>query len=237
MRSLVALVALGATLTLCTSPQVQRVMARAPERPQPGTRYLFYLHGKIVEDQGPAAVSPEYGPYEFSAIVRQLADSGFAVISEVRAPDTDPELYADSLTGQVGRLLAGGVPPSDITVIGASKGSVIAMLVSSRLTAPVRYVLLANCNDYIFRRFPLRLHGDVLSIYDAGDSLGQTCRPLFEQSPELGKRQEVRLETGLRHGIIFRPLEAWVRPALAWARGDTVRPRARPPDPRPRLRT
>ena len=210
-----------ATLALCTSPQALRVFDHAPERPQPGTRYIFYLHGRIVEDQGPVAVSPEFGPYEYAEIVQQLADSGFAIISEARGPDTDPELYADSVAAQVHHLLAEGIPPRDITVMGASKGSVIAMLVSSRLAAPVRYVLLANCNDYIFRRFSLQLHGDVLSVYEASDPLGQSCRPLFERSPDLGQRREVRLETGLGHGFIFRPLEVWVRPALAWARDDT----------------
>jgi hypothetical protein len=196
-----------------------RVMPRAPERPAADGRYLFYLHGRIVEDQGVDAVSPEHGPYEYSAIVQQLAASEFAVISEARAPNTHPEVYADSVARQVHHLLASGVHPRNITVIGASKGAVIAMLVSTRLKAAIRYVLIANCNEYIFRTFSLSLHGDVLSIYEAGDPLGQTCRPLLDQSPELGERQEIRLDTGLRHGFIFRPLEAWVRPALAWARG------------------
>ncbi|MGH9379882.1 MAG: hypothetical protein ACRD2Z_04635, partial [Thermoanaerobaculia bacterium] len=152
---------------------------------------------------------------------RSLAAPGFTVISEVRAPDTDPGVYADSVVSRICQLLASGVPPDNITVIGASKGSVIAMLVSSRLTAAIRYVLMASCNEYIFDTFALRLHGHVLSIYEASDELGQTCRSLFDRSPGIGERREVRLETGLRHGFIYRPLEAWVRPALAWARGDT----------------
>ena len=28
-------------------------------------KYLIYLHGKIVEDQGIPAVSPEFGEYEY----------------------------------------------------------------------------------------------------------------------------------------------------------------------------
>jgi hypothetical protein len=121
---------------------------------------------------------------------------------------------------QIQRLLDAGVEPGRVTVIGASKGAVIAMLISTRLSAPIRYVLLANCNDFIFKMFPLSLHGHVLSIYEASDTLGQSCGPLFERSAALGKRHELRLETGLRHGFIFRPLDAWVRPAVAWARGD-----------------
>lgn len=222
MRVALALAAALALTTAARAEAPQGVIPRVPESPDPEGRYLFYLHGRIVEEQGPNAVSAEHGPYEYAAIVRQLAEAGFTVIGEVRARDTDPEAYADAVAAQIGRLLDAGVRPRDVTVLGASKGAVIAMLVSTRLAARVRYVLLANCNEYILGTFSPRLHGDVLSIYDADDPLGQTCQPLFERSPELGERREIRLDTGLGHGFIFRPLEAWVRPALAWAREGGV---------------
>lgn len=194
------------------------VVPRPPERVDIGARYLFYFHGRIVEDQGPDAVSPDYGRYEYRAIVERLAGKGFTVISEARPRDTDPETYAAGVVSQIQHLLTSRVPPASITVIGASKGSVIAMLVSTRLEAPVRYVLMANCNDYVVKTFSPRLHGDVLSIYEESDDLGRTCAPLFARSPALGERREVRLTTGLRHGFIFRPLDAWLEPAVAWAR-------------------
>jgi hypothetical protein len=205
----------GASMSGQTTP-----LARAPERPDANVRYLFYLHGRIVEDQGAEAVSPDYGRYEYAAILQQLAARGFIVVSEVRPRDTDPERYASLVIQQIQQLLAGGVSPRNIAVVGASKGAVIAMLVSTRFAGAIRYVLLANCNDFIFKMFPLSLRGDVLSIYEASDSLGQTCEPLFERSPALGEQRELRLETGLRHGFIFRPLEAWVGPAVSWARGE-----------------
>ena len=225
MRTITAVLALvmwttGAVLDgLSSSGAAQReVLQRAPERPDGSRRYLFYLHGRLVEDHGPDAVSPDYGPYEYSAIIRQLSAEGFTVISGIRPPKTDPQIYSEGVADQIGHLIAAGVAPSHITVVGASKGSVIAMLVSSRLTSAVRYVLLANCNDYVLKAFSLSLHGDVLSIYEDSDDLGRTCVPLFDQSPDLGRRQEVRLTTGLRHGFIFRPLADWLRPAVAWAR-------------------
>ena len=110
-----------------------------------------------------------------------------------------------------------GVSAGHIGVIGASKGAVIAMLVSTQVAIPVRYVLMANCNEFVFKTFSLSLHGHVLSIFEASDELGKTCEPLFERSPELGERREIRLSTGLRHGFLFRPLEAWMEPAVAWA--------------------
>ena len=198
-----------------------RIISHAPERSDPRTRYLFYLHGRIVEDQGEDAVSPEFGRYEYREILRQLARPGYVVVSEVRAKNTDPEAYAASIAGEVRRLLTSGVPSRSITVIGASKGSLITMLVSTQLTESIRYVVLANCNDDVLRALPLKLHGDVLSIYEASDPTGQTCRPLFERSPQLGDRKEIRLETGLKHGFLYKPLEAWIGPALAWAAGGS----------------
>jgi hypothetical protein len=208
---------LGAVL-LGQSPR--GVLPRVPDHPDSAGKYVFYLHGRIVEDQGPDAVSTEYGRYEYSSIVQKLAGQGFTVVSEARAANTDPASYADAVVQQIRRLIAAGVKPSDVTVIGASKGSMIAMLVSTRLTDPVRYVLMANCNDSIFKAYSLALHGHVLSIYEESDEFGQTCRTLFNRSPQLGERREMRLTTGLRHGFIYRPLDAWLKPAVAWARGS-----------------
>jgi hypothetical protein len=209
-------------------PPTSRVISAPPENPDTDATYVFYLHGKIVEDQGPHAESPEFGHYEYYAILRGLAKSGFTVISEVRAPNTDPEAYAANVAAQVQHLITSHVHPSNITILGASKGSVIAMLVSSRIRAGVKYIILANCNNYVLRTYPLSLHGDVLSVYEASDPIGQTCRPLFEASPELGKWREIRLETGLGHGFIFRPLDVWIQPAVAWVQGydapETERP-------------
>lgn len=197
-----------------------RVEPRAPERPDLAARYLFYLHGQILEDQGSEAMHPEFGRYEYDAIVRSLADSGFSVISELRAPNTDPERYADSVAAQVRRLIDAGLPAHSIAVVGVSKGAVIAMLASTRLSAPIRYVLLANCNDWVLQRFPLQLHGEVLSIFETTDSIGRSCQSLFDRSPSLGRRQELSLNTGLRHGFIFRP-GPWLGPTVAWARGGS----------------
>ena len=184
----------------------------------PGSHYLFYLHGRIVEEQGAAAKHPEFGPYEYAAIVQQFKDSGFVVVSEMRRRNTDVSVYADSVARQVRRLLDAGVPASHIAVVGASKGAGIAMLVSTRVTTPVRYVLLANCNEYALKTLAPRLNGDVLSIYEESDSLGRSCRQIFAQSPGLVRSGEIRLQTGLKHGFIYRPLAAWVGPAIGWAK-------------------
>src|SRR5512141_303008 len=52
-------------------------------------RYMFYLHGRIIEDQGIPAVSSEYGTYEYEAILEKLTSHRFAIISEQRQKNTD----------------------------------------------------------------------------------------------------------------------------------------------------
>lgn len=221
LRSLGLLLALSAgALAGQASARGGRVLLGPPERPDPAARYLVYLHGAIVEELGPEASSEEHGRYEYAAIVERLAGAGFVVIGELRPSGTDPAAFADRVAGQLRALLAAGVAAERITVLGASKGAVIAMLVSSRVEADVRYVLLAGCNERIFAAYPASLHGDVLSIQEASDPIGGSCRPLFDRSPELGARDELLLETGLRHGFLYRPLDAWVLPALAWARRE-----------------
>lgn len=185
-------------------------------KPDPAAHYLFYLHGRIVEEQGAAARHPEFGPYQYREIVRAFADSGFVVISEMRRPNTDVSTYADSVARQIRRLIAGGVPETHIAVVGGSKGAGIAMLVSDRVAKSIRYVILAGCNGIPAN--PPKLHGDVLSIYEESDSLGRSCGGIFAQSPDLATSGEIRLQTGFKHGFIYRPLAEWVGPAMAWAR-------------------
>jgi hypothetical protein len=188
-----------------------------------GKPYLFYLHGQIIEDQGPEGVSPVHGPYDYHGIIEAFRERGFEVHSEVRPHGTDPSAYADKVVGQVRELLVQGVDPSRISVVGASKGAVIAMLVSSRLgEGKVRYVLLANCNDWVIRTFDPHLTGHVLSIYEASDDTGGSCGPLAARSPRLEAYKELRVDTGLGHGLVYRPLDLWVDPATRWSSSARV---------------
>jgi hypothetical protein len=193
--------------------------AAPPAKEQPDARYFYYLHGKIVEDLGPRGISPRWGAYDYPGIISALEQAGLTVVSEVRPKDTDPSTYADRVVADVQARIAAGVPPSRITIAGASKGSVIASLVSTRLRQPqVRYVLIANCNPWLIREIDPHLTGEVLSLYEASDEIGGTCQPLVDRSPEVRTFSEVRLETGLGHGVVYRPLREWMAPAVAWAK-------------------
>jgi hypothetical protein len=117
-----------------------------PAQIDPAQRYLFYLHGKIIEDQGLPAISPEYGEYQYEQILEALDSSGFVVISEQRPRDTDPAQYARMVVARVKDLLKSGVHPGSITVVGASKGAAITSLVSHLVAnSNVNYVLLGGC--------------------------------------------------------------------------------------------
>jgi hypothetical protein len=195
------------------------LLVAAVPRPAAAPHYLFYLHGRIVEDQGPRGISPQFGRYDYPGILAAFRRRGLQVVSEVRPSGTDPGTYADRVAGEVRALLARGVPASHVTIVGASKGAVIASLVSTRLREPrVRYVLLANCNGWLIRTHDPRLTGEVLSIYEQSDEIGGTCRPLAARSPGLRRFSEIALDTRLGHGMVYRPLRAWVDPAAAWAK-------------------
>jgi hypothetical protein len=182
-------------------------------------RWLFYLPGELVEEQGVEPKSPVFGAYEYLRMEHMLMDSAFDIISEPRKLNTDPDLYADSIAQQIHRLLAGGVPARNISVLGDSKGALIAMLVSTRLIErDIRYVVLGGCSRSNLTRFPLQFHGNVLSIYEYADTLGGSCATVFRRSTDMGQRKELMLQTGLGHGVFFHPLVEWLAPAIAWIR-------------------
>lgn len=194
------------------------VLKDVPEKIDTGARYMFFLHGKIVEDEGIRPTSPKYGVYEYEKMLDTFKSKGFAVVSEARAKDTDVRQYATRIVGQIQALLKAGVAPQHITVVGASKGAVIAMLVSTYLkNRDVNYVLLDNCNDDILKMFDIDLWGNVLSIYDVNDEIGHSCQKFFDKATGLNRHEEIELKVGAGHGILYEPLREWVEPTIRWA--------------------
>lgn len=181
--------------------------------------YFFYLHGRIIENQGIRPTDPRYGVYEYEEILRTLAGRGFAVISEARAKDTDVNQYANKVVQQVNTLINAGAPPSHITVLGASKGSVITMRVSTLLrNKDVNFVVMSNCNDWVDQNFQIDLYGNVLSIYDINDEFGETCQKFFDNASGLNRRKEVVLKVGTGHAVLYKPLKEWVGLVVEWAK-------------------
>jgi len=189
----------------------------------PTKQYLFYLHGKIIEDQGIPAISPEFGEYQYEAILEKLRSYDFVVISEQRPKDTHSFDYAKRVQKQVETLIEAGVPAGNITVVGASKGAAIAVLVSHLLeNEEVNFVLLGSCHpDTVdeFMKDQVRLVGNVLSIYDSVDKWAGSCQGLFSLS-EISNYDEIVLEIGTGHGVLYQPLDAWILPTVRWANNN-----------------
>lgn len=180
------------------------------------TNFVFYLHGAIVEGTTSDPISESFGRYEYSSIIRTLKQHGFVVISEVREANTMPDVYALKVAGQVDSLKKAGVKPERITVIGASKGAVIAMLVSGLVKdKDVKYVILAGCSQSA-GRYPLDLYGQILSIYEHSDNVAGSCLQVKRASHGVKKFHEVELHTGKQHGFIYRPIQEWIDPVVAW---------------------
>ena len=145
-----------------------------PASIDPASRYMFYLHGKIIEDVGLPAVSPDFGEYEYAAILKMLEARGFVVISEQRPKDTDADAYARKVIGQINTLLRASVPAGNISVVGASKGAFVAATVSFLLPDPsINYVLIGTCHPDMVEAWKSsgsQFHGNVLTISRRGRS-------------------------------------------------------------------
>ncbi|HEX8423487.1 MAG TPA: alpha/beta hydrolase, partial [Pyrinomonadaceae bacterium] len=162
------------------SVEQSNIFKDVPEKIDARARYLFYLHGRIIEDKGARAVHERHGAYEYEKILETFKAAGFNVISEARAKDTDVGQYAAKVVAQINALLKAGVAPRGVTVVGASKGSGIAMHVSSLLKhRDVNFVIMAGCGQQTLANRALNLYGRVLSIYDASDEGVGTCESLF----------------------------------------------------------
>ena len=198
-----------------------------PNSINPEDQYLFYLHGKIIEDQGIPAISPEFGKYEYQDILEQLSGYGFVVISEQRTGDTDGVAYARKISDQITNLIEAGMPAKNIIVVGASKGGAIAIFVSHFLeNEEVNIVLMGICHpDYVEDVIgnKIFLYGNVLSIFDAVDRYAGSCQELFSYSEGRGlsKYKEIVLDIGTGHGILYQPLDDWIFPIVQWANIDS----------------
>ncbi|HYJ64943.1 MAG TPA: hypothetical protein VEV62_14450 [Parafilimonas sp.] len=187
-----------------------------------GQHYLFYLHGQIVEEQGANAVDTinGFGAYQYEDILTAFRKANFTVLSEVRQKNTEPSGYAHKIVNQVDSLIAEGVKPNDITVVGASKGAIISMLISSYLkNKDVNFVFLAGCNNDILKRFSeIQFCGNILSIYEKTDYIGHSCLNFKQSSNQaIPHYKEIELNTGLKHGFLYKPLPEWMEPAIKWA--------------------
>ena len=189
------------------------------ERQGKQVHYMFYLHGGIIQEEGINAVSAQFGKYEYRAILDTLAANGFRVISEPRAKETEDIPFAMKIKGQIDSLVAMGVQPRHISVVGASAGAYIALEAALINDHPdLKFALIGLCSEYAlgyFSNFSQDLDGDFLSIYERSDSK-KSCASLFSR-PAV-RFQEVAVDMGIDHGFLYQPYDEWVRPLVKWAK-------------------
>jgi hypothetical protein len=194
---------------------------------KPSEKYIFFLHGNIVETQGPNGRHPIFGIYDYHGIVKSFKNRGFTVISEIRPKGTKLYKYAGNIVRQIKTLLANGIPPKQITVVGFSKGSAIALLVSARLKNPgVNYVVMCGIGykgTHVRRNYKKLidrsvqcLQGRFLSIYDESDQKCDICQRIFHNVSDDAIYKEIKVKNGLGHGLFYRPRRDWFEPVVEW---------------------
>ena len=180
---------------------------------------IFYLHGRIIEEEGPRPVHERFGLYDYPAIVEALAADGALIISEVRESGTKAHEYAQIVVDQIEELIAKGNAPESITVVGFSKGGSIAIYASMLLDHPdVNFVIIAACADWVSSYPELIVSGNVFSIYEESDALAGSCASLAKRNEELSSFSELAVSTGKEHGAFYLPAAEWVDPLLSWVR-------------------
>jgi hypothetical protein len=211
------------SILLClwqASATAQHIQHDLPATIDPAGYYMFYLHGGVVTVKGDNAINdpvPQFGPYQYSRILDTLHAHGFYVVSERRLPGVDDSVYARKIAQQVDTLLKANVSVSNIILVGASAGSNIVLLVSDRLKIPeMKYVIMGGCSPDIYKYYlKLKIEGRFLSIIESSDSHG-TCAKIFENRKQVKDFHEIKLETGLDHGFIYKPYAAWLDPIVQW---------------------
>ncbi len=174
-----------------------------------GTPHLIYLP------------SSEAG-VDHDAIVKALGDEGFEVSTFAPAGE-DRLAYAKRIEKEVRALIAKGVAPEEINVVGAGTGSAVATLTSARVAnSHVNYVLLGQCDPILKSEYNFRMSGRVLGIHDDADSASLSCRSLWSESPKVSARQELVLNTGHGATLFHEPRTEWMQPLVDWSAGGRV---------------
>jgi pimeloyl-ACP methyl ester carboxylesterase len=186
-------------------------------------RHLIYLHGRIVQEQQTARPkSPEYGYYELEKILTAFRKRGFLVTGSIRPKDATVSASADAVVAEVRRLLASGVRPDHITVVGASMGAAIAFRASARLQNPeLRFAVLGACLsgsiEAVSAEEGKTPSGYLLCVREASDETSRPCADLKNAPGSNLVAREIVIDTGLRHGFLYRPLPEWLDPVVQWA--------------------
>ncbi len=179
--------------------------------------YLFFLHNAFLEEHKIDEPHPLYGKVEYKQILDHFSNAGFVVIADKRYSAVNPISYARKVAKEIDTLIARGVRPADITVVGTSKGGYIAQWVSTFVTAPdINYVFIGACTPTSTTDTAIKLHGHILSITEHSDTSTCSCSPLATRTTATQHFYELQLNTGKSHGFLYQANPLWLRPAAQW---------------------
>jgi hypothetical protein len=212
LSSLLFILATFSSLSAISGP----ISERLPEVIDANQRYVFYSHGYIVEGTNPEPIHSRWGKYTFPAIKQALAEgANFHLIAHHREENADFTQYVRLLTAQVRQLMSAGVPPSNITLIGFSRGGNLTVHAAERLhNNQLNILLLGTCNLSLLKK-DITLYGRILSIYEASDD-ARSCQKLANASKTYSSFKEIEIDTGLEHGAFYRPIPEWIHPVRLW---------------------
>jgi predicted esterase len=185
-----------------------------PATINPSASYLLFHHNYYVETKG------VNGDCKYYDILKAFSDKGYTLISEIRPKDVSVIEYGKKAAADVRKLLAAGVPPEKIMVVGHSKGGVIVLQVAAQLENPkISYAILAGCGIKGQEKgYPDvdKLKGNFLSLYASSDKIAGSCGPAFTQAREGFSAKEVVLDHPAGHQLFFKPVDVWVKPVFGW---------------------
>jgi len=190
----------------------------SPENEQ---EYIFFLHNRFLEEHNLNEPHPEYGVAEYREIINAFEKENFKVISEKRSGNVNVKDYAIKVNNQIDSILSKGISPNHITVIGTSKGGYIAQYVSTYAKNPdLNFVFVASYRDGDVENIPeINYCGNILIIYEKTDKLGVSALKRKETSNcKIKHFKEIELNTGLKHGFLFKSLKEWIEPSIKWAK-------------------
>jgi len=186
-------------------------------------RYLFFLHNRFLETHELFEEHPQYGRVEYKEIIQNFESAGLKVISEKRPAAFDFYEYARKVAEQIDSFILKGIPPENITIVGTSKGGYIAQYVSTYLENPeVNFVFVAAFRDSDIEEFPeINFCGNILTIFEKTDEYGVAAKARKATSTcQINHFKEVEINTGLKHGFLFKRMPEWMKPTIEWAKGN-----------------
>ena len=181
--------------------------------------HLFFFHNRFLETHSLEEAHAEHGKVAYKEILSTFKEAGYVVHSKQRAGNVNARDYAQGIVQQIQSLIATGVSPEKITVVGTSKGGYIAQYVSTLLANPsLNYVFIGSYQDTDLEQIPeIQFCGRILNIYEQSDPYGVSAKKRAASSSlKVTDYQDVELNTGLGHGFLFRAMPEWLEPSIAW---------------------